>query len=146
MSSMTNSNQDLISSSHYTTLVCENSRLRNELHASEKWVQLYQQRIRELEEMQETHGKYLVAEILLKIERGQGTPLRVLEKPTEDEALPPKGTIYMTKTDLDHLKELLDHKDWDDFKPSDWDSEDEDDDESTYEELKSIAKKVCTDA
>ena len=143
MSSMTSSNLDLNSSSHYTTLVCDNSRLRNELLATEKWVELYKQRIRELEEMQDTHGKYLVAEILLKIERGQGTPLRVLEKPAEKEA-PPKGTIYMTKSDLDHLKELLDHKDWDDIKPSDWDSDDED--ESTYEELKSIAKKVCTDA
>ena len=132
-----------LSSTDCTTLVCENRRLKNELIATEKWVELYKQRITELEEMQETHGKYLVAEILLKIERGQGTPLRVLEKPAEKEA-PPKGTIYMTKSDLDHLKELLDHKDWDDFKPSDWDSEDED--ESTYEELKSIAKKVCTDA
>ena len=133
-----------LSSTDCTTLVCENRRLKNELIATEKWVELYKQRINELEEMQETHGKYLVAEILLKIERGQDTPLRVLEKPTEDKALTPKGTIYMTKSDLDHLKELLDHKDWDDFKPSDWDSEDED--ESTYEELKSIAKKVCTDA
>tara|TARA_X000001036_G_C20692400_1_gene809857 strand:- start:6720 stop:7130 length:411 start_codon:yes stop_codon:yes gene_type:complete len=132
-----------LSSTDCTTLVCENRRLKNELIATEKWVELYKQRITELEEMQETHGKYLVAEILLKIERGQGTPLRVINKPTEDEVTPPKGTIYMTKTDLEHLKELLDHKHWDESTPVDWDSEDED--ESSYEELKAIAKKVCTD-
>lgn len=143
MSSMMSSNQDSMSSSDYTRLVNENNILKNKLIVAEKWVQLYQQRIRALETMEEKEGRYLVAEMLLKIERGQGTPLRVLEKPTIDESPPPKGTIYMMKRDLEHLKELLHPNEWDNIEPSDWDSEDEGD--SKYEELKAIANKVCTD-
>ena len=141
---MTSSNQNLNSSSDYTAIVCENNSLRNRLAESEMWVKAYQDRLSELETMAEKQGRYIVAEILLKIERGQGTPLRVLEKPTKDEAQPPKGTLYMTKSDLEHIKELLNHEHWDDKDPEDWDSEDED--ESTYEELKHMANKVCTDA
>ncbi len=141
---MTSSNQNLNSSSDYTAIVCENNSLRNRLAESEMWVKAYQDRLSELETMAEKQGRYIVAEILLKIERGQGTPLRVLEKPTKDEAPPPKGTLYMTKSDLEHIKELLNHEHWDDKDPEDWDSEDED--ESTYEELKHMANKVCTDA
>ena len=141
---MTSSNQNLNSSSDYTAIVCENNSLRNRLAESEMWVKVYQERLSELEAMAEKQGRYIVAEILLKIERGQGTPLRVLEKPTKDEVPPPKGTLYMTKSDLEHIKELLNHEHWDDKVPEDWDSEDED--ESTYEELKHMANKVCTDA
>ena len=141
---MTSSNQNLNSSSDYTAIVCENNSLRNRLAESEMWVKAYQDRLSELETMAEKQGRYIVAEILLKIERGQGTPLRVLEKPTKDEVPPPKGTLYMTKSDLEHIKELLNHEHWDDKVPEDWDSEDED--ESTYEELKHMANKVCTDA
>ena len=131
---MTSSNQNLNSTSDYTAIVCENNSLRNRLAESEMWVKAYQDRLSELETMAEKQGRYIVAEILLKIERGQGTPLRVLEKPTKDEVPPPKGTLYMTKSDLEHIKELLNHEHWDDKVPEDWDSEDED--ESTYEELK----------
>ena len=140
---MTSSNQNLNSSSDYTAIVCENNSLRNRLAESEMWVKAYQDRLSELETMEEKQGRYIVAEILLKIERGQGTPLRVLEKPTKDEAPPPKGTLYMTKSDLEHIKELLNHEHWYDKEPIDWDSEDEE--LSTYEQLKGIANRVCTD-
>ena len=96
---MTSSNQNLNSSSDYTAIVCENNSLRNRLAESEMWVKAYQDRLSELETMEEKQGRYIVADILLKIDRWQGTPLRVLEKPTKDEAQPPKGTLYMTKTD-----------------------------------------------
>ena len=87
---MTSINQNLNSSSDYTAIVCENNSLRNRLAESEMWVKAYQDRLSELETMAEKQGRYIVAEILLKIERGQGTPLRVLEKPTKDEAPAPK--------------------------------------------------------
>ena len=90
---MTSSNQNLNSSSDYSTIVCENISLRNKLAESEMWVKAYQERLSELETMAEKQGRYIVAEILLKIERGQGTPLHVLENPTKDEATPPKGTL-----------------------------------------------------
>lgn len=127
----------------YITLLHENQVLKDRLAAADSWVKAYQRKVCELENMDDKQGQYLIAEILMKIERGQGIPLRVLEKPTKDEVSPPKGIIYMIKSDLEQVKYLLNHEHWDDKEPEDWDSEDED--ESTYEELKHMANKVCTD-
>ena len=131
-----------MSSLDYVTLLHDNNDLRAKLVKAESMVKACQNTLTEQDRMSDALIWSLAAEILLKLQRGQDIPLRILQKPSNGEPHA-KGTLYMTKTDLTELKEMLNHKEWSVKEPSGWDSVDEGD--STYEELMSIAIRVSTD-